>query len=124
MGPAIAQGVEIALSGHDRADAAGDVPALTPGVGPEGGRRRGNIPTEGVVSGVNWQISAIPHAAGGASGARILICGRQRSFFRCRETGGSGDFRPMPRKTRHLRKAGLPNPPCNPPYLKPLSTVA
>ncbi len=47
LGGAAIQGVEIALSGHDRADAADDVPALTPGVGPEGGRRRGNIPTEG-----------------------------------------------------------------------------
>ncbi len=42
-GAAIAQGVEIALSGHDRADAAGDGPVLTPGIGPAGrpaGRRR------------------------------------------------------------------------------------
>ncbi len=37
MGPAIAQGAEIALSGHDRADAAGDAAVLTPGIGPAAG---------------------------------------------------------------------------------------
>ncbi len=39
-GAGIAQGMEIALSGHDVADAAGDGPALTPGIGrgPAGGQ--------------------------------------------------------------------------------------
>ncbi len=41
-GAAIAQGAEIALSGHDRADAAGDGPVLTPGIGPAAGRRAGD----------------------------------------------------------------------------------
>ncbi len=35
-GAGIAQGAEIALSGRDRADAAGDVGYATPGVGPPG----------------------------------------------------------------------------------------
>ena len=38
----IAQGAEIALSGHDRADAAGDMVVLTPGIGRRGGRRAGD----------------------------------------------------------------------------------
>ena len=44
MGPAIAQGAEIALSGHDRADAAGDAAVLTPGIGPAAGDIRAMAP--------------------------------------------------------------------------------
>ncbi len=41
-GATIAQRVEIALSGRDRADAPGDAAVLTPGIGRRGGRRAGN----------------------------------------------------------------------------------
>ncbi len=76
MGPAIAQGAEIALSGHDRADAAGDGPVLTPGVGAGGaGRGHGDTPTEGVVRRQKSQISAVQGRWGRAPGARILGSG-------------------------------------------------
>ncbi len=50
-GAAIAQGAEIALSGRLSAAAAGDVPPLTPGVGPAGRACRGDVPIQYVANG-------------------------------------------------------------------------
>ena len=48
---------------------------LTPGIGRRAGRRRGNVPYGGVVSGVNRQVSAVPGRRGRAPGARVLGSG-------------------------------------------------
>ncbi len=74
-GARVAQGVEIALSGRDRADAAGDGPALTRDDGRLAARGHGDVPATGVVSGVNRQVSAVPGCRGRAPGARILGSG-------------------------------------------------
>ena len=88
-GAGIAQGVEIALSGHDRADAAGDAAVLTPGIGPAGRACRDDVPMQFVANGVKGagfrRSLASGLGPGGASGERRAVYGRKGPI--CRTTG-------------------------------------
>ncbi len=65
-GAAIAQGAEIALSGHDRADAAGDRLALTPGIGRRPAPPPGPEAPASGLSGPLSRFSGRPATPGGA----------------------------------------------------------
>ena len=74
-GATIAQRVEIALSGRDRADAPGDVGYATPGVGPPGAGGAATHP-HGAWFGVKSPRFPPFHGAGGACRGRVLLKNR------------------------------------------------
>ena len=89
MGPAIAQGVEIALSGHDRADAAGDVGGTDPRYRPAGRPASWQCTLRGRGFGgksAGFRRSVVPGARAGGACSKVTAIYRRNGPI-CRTIG-------------------------------------